>query len=93
VAGGRTVEHEFVVLRETTDGGLVYAAHPSGQAGAEFPLVRWSARELVFENTAHDFPQRIIYTLQDDDTLLAAIEGERNGKTRRVEFPYRRVRD
>jgi hypothetical protein len=92
VAGERTVEYEFIVLRETAEGGLVFEAHPSGQAGAEFPLVRWSARELVFENTAHDFPQRIVYTLNDDGSLLAAIEGERNGKLRRVEFPYRRVR-
>jgi hypothetical protein len=91
VAGGRTVAHEFIVLREEANGDIVYEAHPSGQAAAEFTLVRWSATEAVFENLAHDFPQRIIYTLADAHTLNAAIEGTRNGELRRVEFPYQRV--
>lgn len=91
VAGGRTVAHEFVVLREDANGDIVYEAHPSGQAAASFKLVRWSTTEAVFENLAHDFPQRVIYALAGEQGLNAAIEGTRNGKIRRVEFPYRRV--
>jgi hypothetical protein len=91
VAGAKTVEYEFVVIRAGGDGRLVYSARPSGQAEATFTLVRADAREVVFENLAHDFPQRISYTLRADGTLLAAIEGSKNGKTRRVEFPYRRA--
>jgi len=91
VASGRTVAYEFVLLREDANGDLVYEAHPSGQEAATFQLARWSATELVFENPGHDFPQRIIYTLADKDTLNAAVEGLRNGQLRRSEFPYRRV--
>ena len=54
--------------------------------------MRVSEREAVFENPQHDFPQRISYELKGDGTLLAAIEGTKNGKTRRVEFPYRPVK-
>jgi len=44
----------------------------------------------VFENPQHDFPQRISYKLNPDGTLLAAIDGTKAGKIRRVEFPYKR---
>ena len=92
VREGRTVEYEFVVIRQDLDGTPVYHAHPSGQASAEFRLARSGDREAVFENPAHDFPQRVGYRLAGDDTTLTAwIEGLRNGATRRIEFPMRRV--
>lgn len=90
-AGERTLEYEFIVLRADEAGQIFYVAKPSGQSEAVFKLVRASATEVVFENPDHDFPQRISYVLQPDGRLLAAIEGTRNGQTRRVEFPYRRV--
>lgn len=91
VANGKTTEYEFIALRADANGDLVYVAKPSRQPEAAFKLVRVTEREVVFENPQHDFPQRISYTLKPDGTLLAAIEGTRNGKSRRVEFPYRRV--
>lgn len=91
VAGGRTLDYEFVVLRTDKEGRVVYVAKPSRQPEATFTLVKLTEREVVFENPAHDFPQRISYALKADGTLLAAIEGTKDGKTRRVEFPYRAV--
>lgn len=90
VKEGRTLEYEFMVLRADDAGVLHFHASPSGQAGAAFRLVRVEGRKFVFENPANDFPQRVIYGLQPDGSLLAAIEGERDGKVRRIEFPYRR---
>lgn len=92
VAGERTLEYEFVALRTDKEGRVVYVAKPSRQPEATFTLVKLAEREVIFENPAHDFPQRISYTLKADGTLLAAIEGTKDGKTRRVEFPYRAVR-
>ncbi len=92
VARERTVEYEFLLLRTEADGTVNYIARPSGQKEAAFRLVRASATEAVFENPAHDFPQRISYTLQADGRLVAAIEGPRNGQLRRIEFPYGRKR-
>jgi hypothetical protein len=88
VASGRTVEYEFVLLREDEDGGLSYVAKPSGQAGATFKLIKVTSTELVFENPAHDFPKTIFYTVKNETNLVAAIEGRKNGKTRRIEFHY-----
>lgn len=90
VREGRTVEYEFVLL-SAKDGHLVYQAHPSGQASAEFLSREVHDGKVVFENLEHDFPQRIGYERQGADGLLAWIEGTQNGRTRRVEFPYRRV--
>ena len=92
VARGRTVEYEFLLLREEAGGEINYVAKPSGQAEVAFKLIRATATEVVFENPQHDFPQRISYTLKDGGKLTAAIEGTKNGKTRRVEFNYQRVK-
>lgn len=89
--GDSLVEYELVVLRER-DGGLAYEAHPSGQPGAVFTARAASDSSVVFENLAHDYPQRVGYRRLGADSLLAWIEGPSGGTTRRVEFPYARVR-
>jgi hypothetical protein len=91
VRDGRTVEYEFVLIRAATDGTLVYHAHPSGQAPTEFRLLHQADREVVFENAAHDFPQRVGYRLENDGALTAWIEGSRGGALNRIPFPMRGV--
>lgn len=72
-----------VQIRE--DGGsLVYEARPSGQPAARFPLKSLDDGVAVFENPAHDFPQRIIYR-RTPDGIAARIEGTMNGAPRAVD--------
>jgi hypothetical protein len=92
--GGRLVSHELMIIR-ARDGQLVFEAHPSGQPAAEFPATTIGPRQVVFENPAHDFPQRISYERQQDE-LKATLEGKDAGKdagskARRMVFAYRRV--
>jgi uncharacterized protein DUF6265 len=89
VANGRASAHEFMQIREQ-DGGLAFIARPSGQAEATFVLARSGAREAVFENPRHDFPQRVIYRLQGD-MLVGRIEGTSKGKEQSADFPMKRV--
>lgn len=92
IARGRVVEHEFSQIREGPGGALYFIAMPSGQKETAFQIVSLSATEAVFENPQHDFPQKVSYRLQPDGSLLAAIEGPgKDGQTRRVEFPYKRL--
>jgi hypothetical protein len=92
VRGGHTVAHEFVVIRVIDGAALVYVAHPSGQPAAAFHARHVGEREVVFENTAHDFPQRIGYRLgADGRRLVAWIEGTGKSGPRREEFPMTRV--
>jgi hypothetical protein len=90
VAKGRIVDHEFLQIR-VHDGRLVYIAKPARQPEATFTARSVGAREVVFENLAHDFPQRIIYRLQDDGNLAARIEGNEKGQLRGVDFAMRRA--
>ncbi len=47
---------------------------------------------LTFENKAHDFPQRIVYSHPHPDSLIAWIEGMDKGKLRKELFPMFRVK-
>ena len=87
ISNGRTVEYEFIVIRES-GGKLEYVAKPSGQPEAVFTSVQVGAGEAIFENPAHDFPTRIRYRRQPDG-LVASIEGTLDGRPRTVEFPFR----
>ncbi|MCH8894629.1 MAG: hypothetical protein IH927_00030 [Proteobacteria bacterium] len=91
VRNSKTVAYEFLRIRETEAGEIEYIAKPSGQSEASFLMVRLSEREVVFENPAHDFPQRIIYRLEAGGNLVARIEGEVKGEVRTVDFPMKRV--
>lgn len=88
IHGGRMTEFEFLAIREV-DGKLAYVSIPSRQTETVFPLVQISSTTLIFENPAHDYPQRIIYRKQGKD-LTARIEGEVAGKLRASDFPYQR---
>ena len=89
VVNGKTTEWEFLIIRNGAK-GLEYVAKPSGQAEAVFTATTASATEVVFENPSHDFPKKIIYT-RNGESLTASIEGPMNGKTRRIDFPYKRT--
>ena len=91
VQNSETVAYEFLRIRETEAGEIEYIAKPSGQEEATFIMVRLSEGEVVFENSGHDFPQRIIYRLKAGGNLEARIEGEVKGEVRMVEFPMKRV--
>jgi len=92
VANGKTVEYEFVQIREEKDGAIFYVAKPSGQPEASFKLIKLQNREAIFENPTHDFPQRIIYRQESDGSLFARVEGTANGKTRGFDYPMKRAR-
>ena len=91
VTGATTGEYEFLRISEV-EGRLVLTARPSGQPEASFTSVEVTSSKVVFENAAHDFPQRVIYRLDAGGSLAARIEGERDGKVRGVDFPMRRTR-
>lgn len=90
VAKGKTVEYEFTQIRQDNDGAIFYVAKPSGQSEASFKLIKYENREATFENLDHDFPQRIIYRLEVNNSLFARVEGTSNGKTRGFSYSMNR---
>ncbi|MEW6209595.1 MAG: DUF6265 family protein [Acidobacteriota bacterium] len=91
IRDGKTVEFEFMRIHEER-GEIRLTARPSNQPEASFKLVRANVDEAIFENPQHDFPQRVIYRRQADGSLLARIEGEREGKQSGIDFPFTRVK-
>ena len=89
VRAGKLVNYETTLIREQGE-ALAYQAHPSGQPSATFVSSSVTESTVVFENPAHDFPQRVGYE-RKGDSLLAWISGSQNGKTRRIDYPYVRV--
>jgi hypothetical protein len=57
-----------------------------------FTLTQASENRLVFENPAHDFPQKITYTRITGDSLLAEISGTINSEEKSQQFPMTRVK-
>ena len=89
VEKGKTVDYEFLQIRDLPD-GLTYIAKPSNQPEAQFRMTSKTGDEIVFENPTHDFPQRIRYR-RTSDALHARIEGTITGKERGMDFPYQRI--
>ena len=89
VKDGKVLDYEFLRIVEEPDGVFYIAKPTENKDETKFKLVRSSAWEVVFENLAHDFPQRVMYKLTGEK-LHARIEGTKDGKTRGLDFPYSR---
>lgn len=63
-----------------------------GQA-VKFKLISSKNQVYIFQNSEHDFPQRIIYLPKDKNNLHARIEGTYNGSEASSEFIYKRVEE
>ncbi len=86
IAGGRTVEFEFIRLEERS-GDIFYVAHPKARCpGTDFKLTSLTPQAATFENPQHDFPKRIIYRKNADGSLTASIDGGEG--TKAMAFPF-----
>ena len=87
-AGERLREWEATGIVAWADGKLAYWASPQGGERVAFPMVSQGAREIVFANAAHDYPQRIRYWMEGD-ALNAEISTIDRGRSMR--WRYRRT--
>jgi hypothetical protein len=54
----------------------------------DFKLTSFTSNSFIAENPAHDFPQTINYTLTEANRLHVYIEGNVDGKTKRLDFLF-----
>lgn len=85
----RMVSFEFLRIEGGPE-GIAYVAQPGGQRPTRFALVEQAGRRVVFANPAHDFPQRILYWLDDAGALHARVEGPKGGRTVGQEWTWTR---
>ena len=91
ISRGKTVEYEYLHISQEEEGSIYFVAKPSGQSRTSFKLIKCQPGEVIFENPEHDFPQRIIYRLNDDGSIVARIEGVDQGQAKSVDFPMKRA--
>jgi hypothetical protein len=92
--GTDTVSAEHIRLEEH-HGNLYYIPTVKNQNEGKpitFTMTGSSATGLIFENPAHDFPQKITYSRINKDSLVAEISGTYKGKQRAIKFPMGRVK-
>jgi len=92
IENGDTVSSESIKLVEDSE-GIYYIPVVQGQNNnlpVSFKLIVVEANKLVFENPAHEFPQRISYQLVSPDSMVAEISGMIKGEHRARQFPMRR---
>jgi hypothetical protein len=82
------VEHMKITAEPA---GATFTAIIPGQPATPFVLLPGKDGEAVFENKAHDFPQRVIYRRCGED-LCARVEGVIKGKAEAEAWRYRRLR-
>ena len=86
IAGGRTVEFEFLKLEER-GGEVFYVAHPKARCpGTDFKLTSVTRQSATFENPQHDFPKRITYRKSETGGLTATIDGGEGTKSQSFAF-------
>jgi len=88
-----TVSEEIRILEK--DGEYFYETTVLDQNEGEsvlFKLIESSDKKVVFENLEHDFPQRIIYKMENENSLNASIEGKVNGKNKFIQFEYTNIK-
>jgi hypothetical protein len=88
VKGGRMTSFEFMRIDSTPQEGIVYFASPRSAPVTPFTLLELGDKRVVFENKAHDFPQRILYWLDATGALHARIEGTLKGSPESEEWTW-----
>jgi len=90
VRPGRSAFFEYLRIEEGAE-DLTYWASPKGAPAVPFRLVEQGETRAVFSNPKHDFPQRILYWLDDGGRLHARAEATVDGKVQGSEWVWERV--
>jgi len=89
-ASGRKPRIEHMKITTEAE-GVTFTAIVPGQPPTPFVMIAGPDGEAVFENKAHDFPQRVIYR-RCAEQLCARIEGTVRGQPAARDWTYRRLR-
>jgi hypothetical protein len=92
INGADTLVLENLRIAKLNDTLYYFATVYKQNKGIEIPfkLVRSAGSRWVFENATHDYPNRIIYQLENDSVLFARTENIRGNKP--VEFHFKRLK-
>ena len=87
-----TVHSEAIILKQLND-ELIYRPTVKGQNNDEpvdFKLSSESENSFSFENTKHDYPQKIVYKKVNETNMVATISGMQQGKQSTESYPMKK---
>lgn len=84
---GKRASHEFFRVAPDATGTPTFFAQPGGRPPVAFPAREIGGQRVVFENRAHDYPQRVIYR-REGQRLHARVEGMVAGKLEAEEWAF-----
>ncbi len=91
VKNGRVGFFEYLRIIEK-DADIFYVAKPANaEKETFFKLVLLENKNAVFENPEHDFPQRIVYKLENENTIAVRVEADKDGKPKGFGFSMDKV--
>lgn len=94
VVGEQTLDYTYLRIESRPD-GLYYIAIPSGKTELAFKLasveVDNGAKLFTFDHSGEEFPQRIVYRLNEQGSMFAQVAGKVSGKDKQVTYPMHRV--
>ncbi len=92
LTSGKLAGFEFsrIAPADAGSGNVAYFAGVDGAAPVAFPAKEANGTRVVFENAAHDFPQRVIYE-RTGDVLNARIEGHSGDRDQVMTWTYRKA--
>ena len=78
-SGDAIREWEWIRVERGADGALSYIASPGGRSPVAFTATSVTATAAEFANTAHDYPQRIRYEIQDGklEAEISLLDGSK----------------
>jgi len=92
IKGKDTLHNESIMLTQKGE-DLVYSPTVKGQnndKAIDFKLTVSTTNQLSFENKAHDYPQKIVYTKVTNDSIVAEISGIQQGKASSEKYPMKK---
>ena len=89
---GDAVRHwEWMRIERSADGTVTFYGSPKGASAVPFMASASNANSITFHNAAHDYPQRVKYTLSEDglDAEVSLADGSKPNRWR-YQRPSRR---
>ncbi|MBL7941516.1 MAG: hypothetical protein JNM00_02060 [Flavobacteriales bacterium] len=95
IVNGDSTIFETIVLKVENDQlhYIVTAPDENGTTPIDFVSTGGKNNTWIFENPAHDYPQKITYTRVGKDSIMAEISGNMNGTFKAIPFPMKRLSD
>src|SRR5687767_3946653 len=82
---GDSVRHwEWMRIERGTDGSVTFYGSPKGAAPVPFKATASDGNSITFVNAAHDYPQRVRYTMTGDglDAEISLADGTKPNRWR-----------